>query len=157
VERRIVLLLVAAAVCVAAAALHQSREHPHKHAQQGTTTRSSTPSSTVLGTTAAGTVTIPAKPTTQPPPPPAPGKHQHVPATTPRPAGDVVARSEVAARQQLEAYLATRPALEPYEDEIWYTAQYSYSNITAKGLAGLFWCVGYRVSACDRSADAAQR
>ena len=102
-----------------------------------------------------GTVKLPPQPTTQPthlPPP-----HQQPPVTTPKPAGDVGSQTDVAARQELEAFLAVRPELEPYEETIWYSAHYSYSNVTAKGLAGLVWCVGFRVAACDRAADAAQR
>lgn len=154
-ERRIVLLLVAAAICAGVAALLQSRDDGGKRAQTGTTSTHATGTSTVLGTTATGTVTIPAKPTTQPPP--LPHKHQHPPGTTPSPAGDVGNQTDAAARKDLEAFLATRPELEPYEEAIWYSAHYSYSNVTAKGLAGLVWCVGFRVAACDRAADTAQR
>ena len=37
---------------------------------------------------------------------------------------------------------------------IWYAAHYSYSNISARGLAGLLWCVDFRVAACNRAGDA---
>jgi hypothetical protein len=158
VERRIALLLVTAAVCAGVAALLRSSDHGGKNAQTRTTATTAggaTGTSTVLGATATGTVKPPAKPTTQPAPLPHP--HQQPPATTPAPAGDVGSQTDAAARQELEAFLAVRPELEPYEETIWYSAHYSYSNVTPKGLAGLLWCVGFRVAACDRAADAAQR
>jgi len=118
------------------------------------TTSGSTVSSSVAGSTTAATVTIPPRPTTTVPP--LPNGHQPAPAPAPKPSGDVATESDAAARQDLEAFLATRPALEPYEDAIWYSAHYSYSNVTPKGLAGLVWCVGFRIAACDRSNDASQ-
>jgi len=113
-----------------------------------------TGTSTVLGTTTGATVTIPPQPTTTVPP--LPNGHQQPPAATPPPSGDIATQSDAAARQELEAFLATRPALEPYEEAIWYSAHYSYSNVTPKGLAGLVWCVGFRIAACNRTNDAAR-
>jgi hypothetical protein len=155
VERRIAILLFLAALCAGAAAIIESDRGDQGHAQTTTTTVTKTTTSTVLGSTASSTVTVPTRPTTTVPH--LPHKPQPAPGTTPNPAGDLGTQSDVVARQQLEAFLATRPQLEPYEDAIWYSAHYSYSNVTPKGLAGLVWCVGFRIVACDRAADAAQR
>jgi hypothetical protein len=149
VQRRIAILLFLAVLCAGAVAVIGS-DHGggKKHAQ-----RTNTSTTTVLGSTATSTVPIPRKPTTQPPK--LPRKHQHVPGTIPPPAGDLGHQSDAVQRQELEAFLATRPELVPYEQAIWYSAHYSYSNVTAKGLAGLVWCVGFRVAACDRAQDIA--
>jgi hypothetical protein len=158
VERRIAILLFLAAVCAGAAAIIESKRGGKSQAETttvATTTTRTTTTSTVLGSTTSATVTVPTRPTKQPPH--LPRKGQHPPGKTPNPAGDLGTQSDVVARQELEAFLATRPALEPYEDAIWYSAHYSYSNVTPKGLAGLVWCVGFRIAACDRAADAAQR
>ncbi|MDX6514900.1 MAG: hypothetical protein QOH73_566 [Gaiellaceae bacterium] len=152
-ERRIAFLLFLAALCAGTAAVLQSDDKDTKHAQQPGKTVTDT--STVLGDTVTSTVTIPGKPAKQPPR--LPGKGQHPPGTTPPPAGDLGTQSDAVARQQLESFLATRPELVPYEDSIWYSAHYSYSNVTPKGLAGLVWCIGFRIAACDRAGDAAQR
>jgi hypothetical protein len=99
-------------------------------------------------------VPIPPKPTGTTPR--LPRKNQNPPPVRPPHVGDL-GQTDAEARQQLEAFLSTRPELVPYEEEIWYSAHYSYSNITAKGLAGLLWCVGFRVAACDREQDALDR
>jgi hypothetical protein len=151
VERRIALLLFLAAVFAGGAAALQGVNGGKKHAQQPRTTRTAT----VLGSSTSATIPIPTRPTTQPRP--LPRSHPPVPRKTPQPAGDLGTQSDVVARQELEAFLATRPDLVPYEEAIWYSAHYSYSNITPKGLAGLVWCIGYRIAACDRGKDAAQR
>ena len=57
-------------------------------------------------------------------------------------------------RLALDAFIAARPALAPWRDLIWYSAHYSYSNMSARGLAGMLWCIDFRVAACSRSEDA---
>lgn len=158
-QHRFALLLLLAALCAAGAALlHRGSGKSAGRSTTVTTTQTVTTTTgrSVLGTTTSATVTMPPRPTTTVPR--LPRAHQPVPGKTPRPAGDDLAtQSDVAARQQLEAFLATRPDLEPYEEAIWYSAHYSYSNVTPRGLAGLVWCVGFRIEACNRANDAAQR
>jgi hypothetical protein len=156
VSSRLALLVLLAALFAAGAAIvNRGDENKSTTRTVTETTRATTVTgtSTVLGTTTGATVTIPPQPTTTVPP--LPNGHQQPPASTPSPSGDIATESDAAARQELEAFLATRPALEPYEEAIWYSAHYSYSNVTPKGLAGLVWCVGFRVAACDRANDAA--
>ena len=148
-QRRIVILLFLAALCTGAAAVLGSSSDGGKKGAQGATGTTQT----VLGSTATSTVPIPQPPTKRPPK--LPHKHQHVPGTNPPPAGDLGHQSDAVQRQQLEAFLSTRPELVPYEQAIWYSAHYSYSNVTAKGLAGLFWCIGFRVASCNRAQDIA--
>jgi hypothetical protein len=156
VPSRFALLVLLAALGVAGAVFLNRDDNKSAGRTVTLTTGSTvrlTVSSSVAGTTTGATVTIPPQPTTTVPP--LPGKHQPAPNPSPAPSGDIATQSDAAARQQLEAFLATRPELEPYEDAIWYSAHYSYSNITPKGLAGLVWCVGFRIAACDRANDAA--
>jgi hypothetical protein len=95
--------------------------------------------------------TMPKIPKTQPGPPPV--HHQTVPKT-PRPLGNVPAINDVKDRRALDAFIAARPALAPWRDLIWYSAHYSYSNMSARGLAGMIWCIDFRVAACSRAEDA---
>jgi hypothetical protein len=95
--------------------------------------------------------TMPSPPKTQPGPPPV--RHQTTP-TTPRSLGDVPAINDAKDRRELDAFIAARPALAPWRDLIWYSAHYSYSNMTARGLAGMLWCIDFRVAACSRAEDA---
>jgi hypothetical protein len=98
--------------------------------------------------------TIPAPPKTQPGPPPV--RHQTTP-TTPRPLGNMPVINDAKDRRELDAFIATRPALAPWRDLIWYSAHYSYSNVSARGLAGMLWCIDFRVAACSRAEDARAR
>ncbi|MGD0272459.1 MAG: hypothetical protein ABSB96_01810 [Gaiellaceae bacterium] len=95
--------------------------------------------------------TMPSPPKTQPGPPPV--RHQTTPAT-PRPLGNVPAINDARDRRELDAFVAARPALAPWRDLIWYSAHYSYSNVSARGLAGMLWCIDFRVAACSRAEDA---
>jgi hypothetical protein len=155
VAARFVLLLVMAGLVAGGVALVRRHDNATPHAQRTTTTTAATTTGAVLGSTTGATITVPSQPTTTVPHlPPA---MQTIPTTTPTPAGDIATESDAQARKDLEAFLVTRPELEPYEDAIWYSAHYSYSNVTPKGLAGLVWCVGFRIAACNRANDAAQR
>lgn len=95
--------------------------------------------------------TVPTPPKTQPGPPPI--HHQTAPKT-PRPLGNVPAINDAKDRRELDAFIAARPALAPWRDMIWYAAHYSYSNVSARGLAGMIWCIDFRVAACSRAQDA---
>jgi hypothetical protein len=95
--------------------------------------------------------TMPKPPKTHPGPPPV--RHQTTP-TTPRPLGNMPAINDAKDRLALDAFIAARPALAPWRDLIWYSAHYSYSNMSARGLAGMLWCIDFRVAACSRSEDA---
>ena len=95
--------------------------------------------------------TMPTIPKTQPGPPPV--HHQTVPKT-PRPLGNMPAINDAKDRRALDAFIAARPALAPWRDLIWYSAHYSYSNMSARGLAGMIWCIDFRVAACSRAEDA---
>jgi len=97
------------------------------------------------------TKTMPVPPKTQPGPPPV--RHQTTP-TTPRPLGNKPAINDAKDRRELDAFIAARPALAPWRDMIWYSAHYSYSNMSARGLAGILWCIDFRVAACSRAEDA---
>lgn len=96
--------------------------------------------------------TMPTMPKTQPGPPPV--RQQTVPTKTPRPLGNVPAINDAKDRRELDAFIAVRPALAPWRDLIWYSAHYSYSNVSARGLAGMIWCIDFRVAACSRAEDA---
>ncbi len=96
-----------------------------------------------------GTAT-PKPPAHQPEPPPV--RNQPTPAT-PRPLGEQPPVDDLRDRRQLEAFIAQRPELAPWREEIWYVAHYSYSNVSARGLAGMMWCIGFRIPACDRASD----
>ncbi len=97
-----------------------------------------------------GTAT-PKPPAHQPEPPPV--RNQPTPATPPRPLGEQPPVDDLRDRRQLEAFIAQRPELAPWKEEIWYVAHYSYSNVSARGLAGMMWCIGFRIPACDRASD----
>ena len=97
------------------------------------------------------TVTMPTLPTTQPSPPPV--KTQTTP-TTPTAIGDLPKINDRLDRRELNRIIALRPELAPWKGQIWYAAHYSYSNISASGLAGLMWCIAYRIPACSRGQDA---
>ena len=95
--------------------------------------------------------TMPSPPTTQPGPPPL--HHQTTPKT-PRPLGNVPGINDAKDKRALDAFISARPALAPWRDMIWYSAHYSYSNVSARGLAGMIWCIDFRVAACNRAEDA---
>jgi hypothetical protein len=97
------------------------------------------------------TVTMPTLPTTQPSPPPV--KTQTTP-TTPTALGDLPRINDRLDRRELNTIIALRPELAPWKEQIWYAAHYSYSNVSASGLAGLMWCIVYRIPACSRDQDA---
>ena len=98
--------------------------------------------------------TMPTPPKTQPGPPPV---HHQTTSTTPRPLGNAPAIDDAKDRRELDAFIAARPELAPWRDLIWYSAHYSYSNVSARGLAGMLWCIDFRVAACNRAEDARAR
>lgn len=94
---------------------------------------------------------MPKPPVSQPSPPPV--RSQTTPPA-PGALGDSQPIDPVRDRRELEAFIAERPELAPWKEEIWYVAHYSYSNVSARGLAGMMWCVSFRIPACDRASDA---
>lgn len=100
--------------------------------------------------TATQTKTIPTAPVTQPKPPPV---HTQTTPAAPRPLGNLPPINDLRDRRELDAFIAARPALAPWKEEIWYVAHYSYSNVSARGLAGMMWCIAFRIPACSRADD----
>ena len=150
-QHRLSILLALAVLAAAGVAIARAGDEGGNGSSTKAETRNAT--TTVLGSTASSTVPVPPKPTTTATTT-LPNPNQQ-PGQTPKPAGDLGNLSDAEQRRELEAFLATRPALVPFEDQIWYSAHYSYSNVTAKGLAGLVWCVGFRIESCNRANDAA--
>jgi hypothetical protein len=102
-------------------------------------------------TTRQGAETMPTMPTTQPSPPTV----QTQPTPPPPSAlGNLPPINDLRDRRKLDAFIAERPELAPWKEDIWYVAHYSYSNISARGLAGLMWCIAFRIPACSREEDA---
>lgn len=48
----------------------------------------------------------------------------------------------------LDAFLASRPTLQPYRAHIWYVAHHAKPQVTPRRLAALLWCTVWFPHAC---------